>query len=128
MPTTTGQNTCIERIGTAYNLSCTAVGDTLLASIEAGRTFIPTIAYVRLTAVVGFVAVPSLSIGTNSTPYDNILGATALTGLITANTVYAMALPTTVPAATSDVYVKVATATASVTYTVAIDLFGYYQD
>lgn len=128
MPTTTGQNTCIERIGTVYGLSCTSVGDAILASVESGRTFIPTIAYVRLTAVVGFVAVPSLSIGTNSTSYDNILGATALTGLITANTVYAMAFPATVPAATADVYVKVATATASATYTVTIDLFGYYQD
>lgn len=125
--TTTGQNTCVERLGTAIGVDCTATGATILATIEAGRTFIPMFARVRLTSVAGFVSAPTISIGTNASAYDSIQPAIALTGLDTADEVYALSFGTIVPAATADVYLNV-TVAAFGSYTVSVDIFGYYQD
>lgn len=124
--TTTGQNTCIERFGTA-TIDCTATGATLLAVVESSRVFIPVSARVRLVTVAGFVMAPTISIGTNATDYDSIQSAVTLTGLDTANEVYAVSFGTVVPAATSDVYIKVTSAAVG-SYTATVDIFGYYQD
>lgn len=124
--TTTGQNTCIERFGTA-TIDCTATGATLLAAVESSRVFIPTSAHLRLVTVAGFVTAPTVSIGTNATDYDSIQAAVVLTGLDTASEVYTVSFGTVVPAATSDVYIKVTSAAVG-SYTAIVDLVGYYQD
>lgn len=124
--TTTGQNTCIERFGTA-TIDCTATGATLLAAVESSRVFIPTSAHVRLVTVAGFVTAPTVSIGTNASAYDSIQPAIALTGLDTADEVYVLSFGTIVPAATADVYLNV-TVAAFGSYAVNVDIFGYYQD
>lgn len=126
--TTTGQNTCIERIGTAINVAATATGATLLVAVEAGRVLIPMFARIRLTNVAGFVDNPAISIGTNATSYDNIQAATTLTGLDVAGEVYGVSFGTVIPAATADIYLNIPTATASASYTITVDIFGYYQD
>lgn len=82
---------------------------------------------VLCTAASGVVTPATISIGTNASSFNNILAATALTGLLTANSYFSarlglgLAISRTVP-----IQVNVTSAITGTSQTAAIFLDGFY--
>jgi hypothetical protein len=124
-----------DNIKQLVSFSMTGIDGTQLASTQIGTTengtqsFYPLFACLALNGASAVTVVPSLSIGTNSATYNNILGTTVLTGMTSAgqmlhtNIVGAIGK---VPANTP-IYVKMVTAATATTATVDVHLFGFYQ-
>lgn len=64
--------------------SCTTTGARMIAYIPASstRVFLPTLIRIGVVTTTGFVAAPTVSIGSNSPNYNNVLPATSLGGAI----------------------------------------------
>lgn len=103
------------------------VGNTLLGSVPAGKTFIPIQASFTLLNVAGLALVSTASIGSNSPNYNNILGATLLTGLSTQGEVIGMDLgnPSSVGAST-DIYARVSIGSTATTYDLQASVIGFF--
>lgn len=85
---------------------------------------------IYVQSVSGFVTPATISIGSNSTDYNNIMTATSLVGLDTAGESYIYFLPAeTVFASTpalTDIYVKVTVAATATTYILRVG-FAYQE-
>jgi hypothetical protein len=97
---------------------------------SSGR-FYPTSIVCECVSTSGFVVVPSVSIGTNSASYNNVLAITVLTGSGAAN-LYVGSTPTgiiagggSIPAGT-DVVLKVTTAATATTFVIKAIIMGFY--
>lgn len=64
--------------------SCTTTGARFVAFIPASssRLFLPSMVRIGVAALTGFISAPTVSLGSNSPNYDNVLPATALGGAI----------------------------------------------
>jgi hypothetical protein len=106
------------------------VASTLLFTTEnAGKKFIPTRANFIVTAASGLTLPATVSIGTNASSYNNILVATALTGLVAAEKVLPTPLTTAIDrvAANTGIYANVSIAATGISGTLAVDIEGYYE-
>lgn len=124
--------TPVDARGSVSAIDGKATGATLVLTTEdAGQRFYPTSLRVTATAA-DTVAVPAaISIGTNSTDYNNVLAITTLTNLITTN--LAVNIPLSLLAAitgsvapATGIYVKVTTGATATTLTLRVDLRGEY--
>lgn len=61
------------------------IASTAIDTTETARRFYPLFATFEVVSASAVISVATLSIGTNATTYNNILAATAMTGLTSAN-------------------------------------------
>lgn len=104
---------------------------TIFTTDASSGRFYPVSIVCECTSTSGFVVVASVSVGTNSTSFNNILAITALTGASAAN-LYAVAAPTGIiagggsVAAGTAVVLKVTTAATATTYVIKAVIAGFY--
>jgi len=105
----------------------TSVGNTLLFTVPSGKTFVPLTASYVLSTVSGLAIVSTISMGSNSSTYNNISSATLLTGLSTQGEALNINLssPQTVSGST-DIFVRVSIASTATTYNLKASIIGYY--
>jgi hypothetical protein len=114
--------------------SCTTTGARLIAHIPASstRAFLPTLIRIGVVTTTGFVAAPTVSLGSNSPNYNNVLVATSLGGAIGLTSSLALrnqALVNT-NVLTSDIflYANVSVAANATTYVLRVVVDGDYFD
>lgn len=115
--------------GIIANVNGKNVANIVVGRVPSGAArFYPTAVMVELTAVAGFVAVPTLSLGITSPNFTDLIPATALTGVNTANQ-FARVLVTgvhlSIPGDT-DVVCRISVGANATTYTLRIAVEGYY--
>jgi hypothetical protein len=91
--------------------------------------FEPLLIQFGVQSATGIISVPTVSVGTNSPTYNNILGAMALTGLTGAGS-HTVVLPS--PGSMealygTDIYANVTGAGVGTELTISVDLIGTYQ-
>jgi len=107
-----------------------ATGATTIGTTrDSGERFVPLYVVVELTAAAALTIVPTISVGTNGASYNNLLVATALTGISATNNVVILAIPpsviTSVPPGTP-IKVNITIGATATTATVRVDVVGYY--
>ncbi|MCK5602402.1 hypothetical protein KAR91_11045 [Candidatus Pacearchaeota archaeon] len=108
----------------------TALASTLIKTTrDDGKLFVPQQVFAVLRTVSGFTSVPSLSLGTNSTDYDNICAIGAMTTVDAADELipYAILAPVQAVAANTGIYVKITTAAVATTYDIDVIVMGFYH-
>ena len=103
-------------------LSLTAATSTVIAT-PSGFTFLPTLILLRVVAVSGFVSAATLSVGTNAATYNNIVPATATTGLNTVDQTWPILVVPLAPAVASGTGIRVNVTVASVATTLTADVW-----
>lgn len=119
---------------TLEGIDAKVLAATKIATTDATKKFIITDIIVRCTAATAITVAATLSIGTNSATYNNIMAATALTGVTTANTglfsgahgSFTLLEAGFIVAANTDIEVKVTVAATGTSQTIAVDVVGYY--
>ncbi len=99
---------------------------TLFTTNEEGP-FVPTQLIAGVIGIAGFTSVPTMSLGTNSPNFNNIIAATPLTGLnaLGKYAVLAIASGTAVPSLTL-IQFNITVAAVATTYQLGFNLIGYY--
>jgi hypothetical protein len=116
---------------TRTGISGTSTGSTLIETIDIPVRFVALFINIEVTTLTGTVTtVPTVSIGTNATSYNNLLSASALTGVTVSNRVIqfsSTALATSVTGGTG-IYanVTVAATGVSLVYTMRVSVLGFY--
>lgn len=107
------------------DVDATSTGNTDIVTLPNGFVF--TLVQVLLTNVSGLIIAPTLSIGTNSTSYNNINTAIILTPLATVNNVLNIASSaTSIHCSTNDVVkCRVSIAATATTYSIQVLVSGY---
>lgn len=108
----------------------TGIGDYLIDTTENGtQKFYPLFATFSITAANGIVIVPTFSIGTNASTYNNIIPASLLTGLTTIDkmTKIDISSATGIIPANTGIYARVSVPATATNCTVDVHLFGYYK-
>lgn len=106
-------------------------GTTTIYTTENGtRNFYPSRIRFICTAGTLITIVPTISIGTNASSYNNILAATSLTGLTSASNsisynVDALVIP--VIAANTAIIANVTVGSTATTMTIEVHIFGDYE-
>lgn len=128
-------NTAVQILRGVANVNALATGATLIYTIPSTSfRFIPLGAHIEVISVTGTaILAPSISAGTNATSYNNMFTTTAISSLL--NTVGLTQPNALTPAAMitplvsgNTVYAKVNTAaTGYTTYTLRIDILGYWE-
>lgn len=106
------------------------VAATSLGSTENGtESFHPLYAVVQCTNASLVIVVPAVSIGQNSTSFNDIITATTLTNLNASNkmTVVSPIVATQVVPANTGISVRVTTGATATTCTLEVGLWGYYR-
>lgn len=67
------------------SIDMTTTGNYEFLTVPLGKTYIPIRLFIELTNVSGLISVSTVSLGTNSPNYNNMIGETLLTGLNTVN-------------------------------------------
>lgn len=111
------------------NVDGTVGASSTIGTTEGSGRFVPLYVNVQLQSVTGFAVTASISIGTNSTDFNNILPITALTSVDTANEILNVPLVAVISsiAASTAISVKVTTAATATTYIMRISLVGWYN-
>lgn len=111
------------------NVDGTAAASTTIGTTEGSGRFVPLYINVQLQSVTGFAITASISIGTNSTDFNNIMPITALTSLDTANEIINLPLVAVISsvAASTAISVKITTPATATTYVVRISIVGWYN-
>lgn len=103
-------------------------GATVIGTTDPKMRFVPLYVSAEPTGVSGLVTVSSLSVGTNSATFNNILVATALTGAITANflvnTPITALSPSVVPG--TSISVNITVGAVGTTYNLRVSVIGFY--
>lgn len=102
---------------------------TIFTTDSSSGRFYPISVVCECTSTSGFVVVASVSVGTNSSSFNNILAITALTGTGAANTYLSTATGTTATgsiAAGTAVVLKVTTAATATTFVIKAVIAGFY--
>lgn len=123
------ENSTINLISTTTNINVVTDTDVTLFTVPTGKKLIITNAYLIPTDLTGFTSTFSASIGTNSTPFDNIFEIKDFIGLDSVNKIgqYVSLSDLLIVNNASDVIkIKITTNAVATTYTVKILLFGFY--
>jgi len=108
-------------------VDATSTGNSLVMTVPSGMIFIPQCANFTLVNVSGLALVSTMSIGSNASSYNNIVPATLLTGLSSANQTYKVnlsGLTTSVPAS-GEIYCRVSIASTATVYDVVASISGF---
>lgn len=96
--------------------------------------FVPLAAHAEAISITGAIGVnPTISIGTNASSYNNMFSSSLLDSILNATGItkpYALTIATNVPAltASTNIVARVSgAATLYTTYTIRIDIMGYYE-
>lgn len=121
---------CLRTVG--FSAKATGVKDLL----DTDPTpFMPIFIIVHLRAVSGFTSVPTLSIGTNSPNYDNVIPTSAMTGLDAVGEYFRVPVGTSLaggvfrgiaPSASVSLKANVTVAAVATTYDVEVEVVGAY--
>lgn len=110
------------------NIDLTSLVATKIVTTAAGSgIFIPQNLIIRCTAANSVSVAASVSVGTNSTSYNNILAISALTGVTSSG--LCIQIPCTLftqVAATTDIFIKVTTGITGTSELVSAYLQGFY--
>lgn len=118
----------IELTSINATFSGTASGAVLVDTSENGTLrFVPLFGAITMLSISAPVSDGSISIGTNSTAYDNIMAISSLSGLNTANRYFQLSFGGTSVAPGTGIYVKVTTPYSAGSASLKLVLFGYYQ-
>src|SRR3990172_4451377 len=112
---------------TVANIDAKVVGDTtVFTTAPSFGRFYPVLVRIVLSAVSGLVTAPTVSVGTNSPNFNNIMGATPMTTLTAANDFFAFLLSSVAPsvAASTAIKCRVSAGATATTYTIAAHVIG----
>lgn len=116
---------------TKTSIDAKATGATTIFTTDNGtERFYPLFAIIESTAASGVLSVALVSIGTNSTSFNDILPITTLTGISAANKM--ISLPLSVAAATSvapntAIKINVTTGATGTSQNIKATIVGYYE-
>lgn len=111
------------------NIDFTTTGDNLIFTVPSGKKIIITNAFIIPSDINTFTSEASISIGKNSTSYDDIFENTALVNLNSISKFYqfnnlsGLAL---IVEATEEIKLKVNTAAVATTFKATCMIFGFY--
>lgn len=123
------ENNTIGLISTTLNIDTIIDTDITLFTVPTAKKLIITNAYLIPTDLTGFTSTFSASIGTNSTPFDNIFEIKTFTGLDSVNKIgqYVSLSDLLIVNNASDIIkLKITTNAAATTFKVKCLLFGFY--
>ena len=129
LPGATNSEEVIQKV----NIDCvTATGVQTLFTTRnvTGLRFIPTALIFELITVSVFTTVPTISFGQNGGSFNDIIAATPLTGVSSANNIIRLVIPNTVLssiAANTAVGINVTVAAVSTTYAGNFYVKGFYR-
>lgn len=107
-----------------------STGATAIQTSENGtQRFMPLQVIIECTAASAIVGAATISVGTNASSYNNLLAATALTGVTAANNMLGFNLPlvaTSSVAANTAINVNVTIAATGTSQVARVDILGYY--
>lgn len=109
------------------NVNGKTTGATVVfTTLDSTKLFFPYRIRIYLTNPSGVVTPPTISVGTNASSYNNMLAATALTGLTTSGTYldFPIISPVTALAAGVDVNVNVTVGANATTYGFRVAVYG----
>lgn len=114
------------------NISLLSTGVQTLFTTQnlSGQRFVPVHLVFELITVSGFTAVPTLSFGQNGGSFNDILGASALTGVSVANNMIAFNLDLTAISTIANnvaVGINVTVGATSTTYAGNFYVLGFYR-
>mgnify|MGYP001562302960 CR=1 FL=1 len=112
------------------NISAPSTGATLIGTTENGtQKFYTLHILVSVRTANTILAVATCSIGTNGATYNNILPATALTGLTAANMYLRSEILTATGSvnANTEIYVNITVAATATAKQIDLHLLGYYE-
>ena len=103
-------------------------GNTTLFTTDPGRVFVPIAVVAYCSAATAITVAATITIGTNSTAYDNLVASSILSGLTAAGlfTTPVYTLGATPVAPGTDVVLKIGTAATGTSQTIEIDIIGFY--
>lgn len=115
-----------KRSGT---IDAKTAASTLVYTTDSDRRLYLRAVRATITNASGGLTVASISIGTNSPLYDNILPIAPLTGLLTTNKMLNLTLLAAIDsvAPSTGIYVKVTTPATGTTLDFVVDLIGDYE-
>lgn len=103
-------------------------GNTTLFTTDPGRVFVPIAVVAYCSAATAITVAATITIGTNSTAYDNLVASSILSGLTAAGLfttpVYTLGATAVTPG--TDVVLKIGTAATGTSQTIEIDIVGFY--
>lgn len=105
-------------------------GATKIGTTENGtQKFFPQWATITVATANALISLGSVSIGTNSPNYNNLLGTTLLTGLDAVNATTRKEITGVIGAVepNTDIYVNVSGLALGASYQVEVTLWGFYQ-
>lgn len=111
-------------------ITATTTGATLLYTTENGtRKFYCVAISLECTTATLVTIPPTVSIGTNSTSYNNIMVTTLATGLLATALHFPIPINTasTVIPANTGIYVNVTTGATATAQTITVHLVGFYS-
>lgn len=122
------QNRPLERM-IKGSITGTSSGSTVIGTTENGtERFYPIFALMELTNMSGLISVATISLGTNSSTYDNIIPATVLTNLNAVNKFLKLDITsaTASVAANTAIRINISGVAVATTYTLKVTIIGYY--
>lgn len=109
------------------NIDAKVSGPVLLGTVPTGsKIIVPFWAGVSIDTIAGLTTAPTISIGTNSAAYDNMVAATLLTGLLqgrVAPVVFKAQYPVLTP--NTQVFLNISVGAVATTYKIIIGLMGF---
>lgn len=128
-------NSVVQVLRSTVTLNGKATGSTLIYTVPpTSFRFVPVGAHVEAIAATGTgILSPSVSVGTNSTAYNNIFTSTLLSSLLASAGLVqpsALSIANAVTPLTNgaQIFANVnAAATGYTTYTFQVDILGYYK-
>jgi hypothetical protein len=120
----------LQVLGHKAGIDGKTTGATLITTTENGvRRFYATAVLFELTAVAVLIGVCTASVGTNGATYNNLLAATALTGVSVVNNMLRLpigAVAVSSVAPNTDVYINITIGATATTYTIRAVVEGFY--
>ena len=112
------------------NIDAKVAAATLIYTTDGGsKRFHPAMIRVLVSAANTVTVVPTISIGTNASTYNDLLAATALTGMTNVNnmTNYNLVALLTSVAVNTGIYVNVSVGATATTCNIDVAIFGDYE-
>lgn len=115
---------------TVTGVDAKTTGSTLIGTTDSTLRFRPVRAIFEITSATAVVGVATVSVGTNASSYNNVLVASALTGLSTVNTSLifnlSLAVLTSITVSTG-IYVNVTIGATATTCVFKVSVIGDYD-
>jgi hypothetical protein len=108
----------------------TVAATQIITTDNGGQRFVPVMVMFEIASATLLTVTCTLSVGTNATSYNDILGTTVLTGLTAVNKVLSVNLATTAVssvAVNTAIFVNITTGVTATAATMDVHLLGFYQ-